>query len=58
LSSIEARAGAWTLDAGQGQILFTGTMSGATEAFDASRKLKPTPRYDKFEFQAQADAAL
>jgi hypothetical protein len=51
LSSIEARAGAWTLDAGQGQILFTGTMSGATEAFDASRKLKPTPRYDKFEFQ-------
>jgi hypothetical protein len=51
LSAIEARAGAWTLDAGQGQLLVTGAMSGADQAFDGSRKLKPTPRYDKFEFQ-------
>jgi protein XagA len=50
-SSIEARAGAWTLDADHGQILLTGAMSGGIEAFDGSRKLKATPRYNKFEFQ-------
>lgn len=50
-SSIEAQAGAWTLDAGQGQMLITGAMSSATEAFDGSRTLKATPRYNKFEFQ-------
>lgn len=46
-----AWAGAWTLDAGHGQIVVTATPSSADEAFDGTRALTLTPRYNKFEFQ-------
>jgi hypothetical protein len=51
LSATDAFAGAWTLEAGTGQVLVTATTSRANEAFDGSRQTAPTPRYNKFEFQ-------
>ena len=51
LSATDAFAGAWTLEAGTGQVLATATASRANEAFDGSRNLAATPRYNKFEFQ-------
>lgn len=50
-SSTGAFAGAWTFDEGHGQVGMTATLSSAFEAFDGSRQLVSTPRYDKFEFQ-------
>ena len=49
--AVEAVAGAWTLDAGTGQAVVTGTASSATAVFDGARGLYPAPRYNKFEFQ-------
>ena len=51
LSATDAFAGAWTLEAGTGQVLATATASRANEAFDGSHNLVATPRYNKFEFQ-------
>ena len=47
----EAHAGAWTLEAGRGQVVTTVTASSADEIFDSSRHLQPAAQYDKFEFQ-------
>ena len=51
-SSTQAHAGAWTFEAGHGQVVSTMTLSSANEVFDRSRNLQPAPRYNKFEFQA------
>jgi hypothetical protein len=47
----EAMAGAWTLDAGTGQMVVTDTLSRGIDIFDAARNLQPTPRYTKDELQ-------
>lgn len=47
-----AWAGAWTLDAGSGQLTAGGIVSSSTEIFDASRHLQPAPRYNKLEAEA------
>lgn len=47
-----AIAAAWTLEAGQGQTIVTATASRASEAFDNSRDLHSTPRYEKQILQA------
>lgn len=51
-ASTPLHAGAWTLDKSTGLALFTLTPSTATEVFDGDRRLRSTPRYNKFEFQA------
>jgi protein XagA len=48
-SASEVWAGAWTLEAGTGQVIVTAVPSSATQGFDASRGLTSIPRYDKFE---------
>ena len=48
-SPIAARAAAWTLDAGSGNAILTGTASSSDQIFNASRNTRPTPRYGKFE---------
>jgi hypothetical protein len=45
-------AGAWTLDAGSGQVFAGGLISTSSEIFDASRQLQPIPRYNKLEGEA------
>jgi hypothetical protein len=45
----ETHAGAWLMEEGHGQAVATGTASHATEAFDSTRSLTPTPRYTKTE---------
>lgn len=52
LASTEALGGAWTHEAGHGQAVISATASSAAQAFDGSRNLQSTPRYNKFEFQA------
>jgi hypothetical protein len=47
-----ATAGAWTLGAGEGQVVVTGTLSAADRAFDDAGSLQSIPRYDKSELQA------
>jgi len=49
VSPVGALAGAWTLDAGTGQVVVTGAWSSSDQIFDASRNLQSIPRYDKFE---------
>jgi hypothetical protein len=51
-SPTPALAGAWTLDAGTGALIMTGTASQANSAFDSGSKLRPIPRYRKDEAQA------
>lgn len=46
-----ARAGAWTLPAGESQAELIGTWSSATRAFDAVGNTAPTARTEKFELQ-------
>ena len=46
-----ARAGAWTLDAGTGALVFTGTAMQSGNAFDSGSKLRSIPRYSKSEAQ-------
>jgi protein XagA len=45
----EAFAGAWTLDAGTGQVDVIGLASTSYLGFDGSRDLVSIPRYNKFE---------
>lgn len=47
-----AWAGAWTLDAGTGALVFTGTAMQSNSAFDSGSKQRPIPRYSKSEAQA------
>src|ERR1700674_801691 len=47
-----AFAGAWTLDAGQGMAIVTGSPSQADKAFDGRVNLQSPPRYSKAELQA------
>jgi protein XagA len=47
-----AFAGAWTLDEGTGQLIFTNTAMQATNLFSTGYTLQPTPRYNKDEAQA------
>jgi protein XagA len=49
--STVAFAGAWTLDAGTGELIITGTAMQANGAFDSGSKLDPVPRYSKEEAQ-------
>ena len=51
-SATPALAGAWTLDAGTGALVVTGTASQANSVFDSGSKLRPIPRYSKDEAQA------
>ncbi len=53
-----AHAGAWTLGERQGQVIVTGTFSQASNAFDDSRGIASTPRYNKFELQALVEYGL
>jgi hypothetical protein len=46
---VEAMAGAWTLDAGTGQVAVVGAGSSSDNLFDAARNIQPAPRYSKFE---------
>ena len=47
-----ALAGAWTLDAGAGQVLVGGTLSTSDLVFNPARQMQDAPRYNKFESQA------
>jgi hypothetical protein len=47
-----AFAGAWTLDAGTGELIITGTAMQANSVFDSNSKLQSIPRYGKEEAQA------
>jgi hypothetical protein len=53
-----AWAGAWTLDESKGQVITSGSLSQATNAFDSSRGLGATPRYSKFELQSLIEYGL
>jgi hypothetical protein len=46
-----ALAGAWTLDAGTGALVFTGTAMQSNNAFDSGSRLRSIPRYSKEEAQ-------
>jgi protein XagA len=45
----EASAGAWTLDAGTGQMIVTSTASYGDDLFNAARALQAVPRYEKLQ---------
>jgi hypothetical protein len=47
-----AFAGAWTLDAGTGELIITGTVMQANSVFNSNSKLQSIPRYGKEEAQA------
>ena len=47
-----AFAGAWTLDAGKGELIITGTAMQASELFSTGSVLQSIPRYSKDEAQA------
>lgn len=47
-----ALAGAWTLDANEGKIVVTGSVSAADKAFDSSGSPQNIPRASKLELQA------
>ena len=51
-------AAAWTMDLGHGQAILTATASRATEAFDTSRSLSKTSRYQKIDVQALMEYGL
>ena len=46
-----ARGGAWTLDAGTGQVVIAATPSSGDRVFDGARTLTSIPSYNKFELQ-------
>jgi protein XagA len=51
-SSVRAAlAGAWTLEAGTGQLIITDTLSQGVDIFNAARSLQSAPRYTKNELQ-------
>jgi hypothetical protein len=47
-----AFAAAWTQEAGHGQVITTAMLSRADQAFDGSRSLSSTSRYQKLDIQA------
>jgi protein XagA len=51
-STTAAFAGAWTLDAGTGELIVTGSAMQANRVFDSNSKLQSIPRYGKEEAQA------
>jgi hypothetical protein len=53
-----AWAGAWTLPAGQGQVIVSGLASQANESFDGSRNTTGTPRYSKIELEGLLEYGL
>jgi hypothetical protein len=50
-SASPAFPGAWTLPQGEGQVLITGSLSAADEAFGGGGSAQSIPRYKKFELQ-------
>jgi hypothetical protein len=52
MSPTAAFAGAWTLDAGQGQAIVTETFASSTKGFDGNGSTQPIARYNKDEMQA------
>jgi hypothetical protein len=50
-SATTAFAGAWTLEEGAGQLIFTNTAMTATNLFSTGYALQPAPRYNKDEAQ-------
>jgi hypothetical protein len=52
MSCAGARAGAWTLKAGEGSLIATGSFSAANRAYSGAGGLASTPRYGKDEAQA------
>jgi hypothetical protein len=50
-SSSPALAGAWTLPAGQGELVVTDTSSSGDRVFDSAGALRAAPRYNKLELQ-------
>jgi hypothetical protein len=53
-----ARAGAWTMPDGAGQVITTFTASQATQSFDSGGSLQSTPRYSKYELQPLLEYGL
>jgi hypothetical protein len=51
-STTAAHAGAWTLDAGTGELIIAGSGMQAHSVFEIGGKLQPIPRYSKEEVQA------
>lgn len=51
-SASAARAGAWLLPEGKGQVIVTTTFANARNAYDAQGRLISTPSYRKFETRA------
>ena len=44
----DAKAGAWTLPQGKGELIVTGTFTSGERAFDARGRLVPVSEYRKF----------
>jgi hypothetical protein len=53
-----ALAGAWTLDAGTGALVVTGTAMQSNSGFDSGSRQRPIPRYSKDEGQALIEYGL
>ena len=53
-----ARAGAWLMPPGEGQIIAGTAFSGSSRAFDAHGKLIPVPSYEKFELGSYIEYGL
>lgn len=53
-----ARAGAWLMPPGEGQIIAGTAFSGSSRAFDAHGKLIPVPSYKKFELGSYIEYGL
>jgi hypothetical protein len=56
--SSPAFAGAWTLPAGDGQVIVTSLASFAEQAFGSARAMQPAARYRKLELQALIEYGL
>ncbi len=54
----QAWAGAWTLEAGTGALVFTGTAMQSTRLFDSGSALRRIPRYSKDEAQLLIEYGL
>ncbi len=58
LTAGAARAGAWLMPPGEGQIIAGTAFSGSSRAFDAHGKLIPVPSYKKFELGSYIEYGL
>jgi protein XagA len=58
LAAGDARAGAWLMPPGQGQVIAGTAFSGSNRAFDAHGNLIPVPSYKKFELGAYIEYGL